>query len=41
MKEESKYRLEQIHKLLLAIWNIEDKHNDEYSDRGNLWKNIV
>lgn len=32
MEEKAKYRLEQIQKLLLAIWTIEDKHNDEYSD---------
>ena len=32
MEEKAKYRLEQIQKLLLAIWAIEDKHNDEYSD---------
>jgi len=32
MEKEAEYRLEQIQKLLLAIWAIEDKHNDEYSD---------
>ena len=30
-EEEAKYRLEQIQKLLLAIWAIEDRHNGEYS----------
>ena len=32
MEKEAKYQLEQIQKLLFAIWAIEDKHNDEYSD---------
>ena len=31
MEEEAKYRLEQIQKLLLGIWAIEDRHNGEYS----------
>lgn len=32
MEKEAMYRIKSIQKLLNAIWAIEDKHNDEYSD---------